>query len=300
MANKKDLDFSYSTIDEIFRLSIGETGDFSGALYNGDFSLSLEESQKAKNEFIAKSLQIGKGSKVLDMGCGWGPFSKYITDLGARSIGLSLSERQVESCRKNGLTVYLKDCREIKPQDFGMFDAVSSVGAFEHFCSIDDWKAGRQEKIYRDFFKSVAEILPTGGRLYVQTMVFGKNKVPFEDINIDAKWGSPQHVMALMVKEFPGSWLPDGAEMVINNAKPDFKVISQSSGRLDYIETISQWRKKFRAFNFKKYWLYLNLLPKYFMDKEFRYRMAIFRLSPNKICFEKEIMDHFRLVFEKI
>ena len=79
MAEKKDLDFIYTTIDEIFRLSIGETGDYSGAKYDGDFSMSLEKAQRAKHEFIANSLNIKKGSKVLDMACGWGPFSKYIT-----------------------------------------------------------------------------------------------------------------------------------------------------------------------------------------------------------------------------
>ena len=41
MASKNDIDFTYTTLDKIFRLSIGETADFSGARYNGDFSLSL-------------------------------------------------------------------------------------------------------------------------------------------------------------------------------------------------------------------------------------------------------------------
>jgi cyclopropane-fatty-acyl-phospholipid synthase len=41
MAEKKDLDFTYTTIDKIFRLSIGETGDYSGAKYDGNFSMSL-------------------------------------------------------------------------------------------------------------------------------------------------------------------------------------------------------------------------------------------------------------------
>ena len=78
-----------------------------------------------------------------------------------------------------------------------------------------------------------------------------------------------------------------------------FKLISQSSGRLDYIETIKQWRRKFRKFNLNKYWLYLLLIPKFMTSREFRYQVAIFRISPNKICFEREIMDHYRLVFEK-
>ncbi len=124
--------------------------------------------------------------------------------------------------------------------------------------------------------------------------------IDFEDFDVHAKKGSAAHVSALMIKEFPGSWLPYGPEMVIRNAEPNFKLISQSSGRLDYIETIGQWRKKFRKFNLKKYWLYLSLVPKFLTDKEFRHQVAIFRISPNRVCFEQEIMDHFRLVFEKV
>lgn len=301
MAGKQDLDFTYTTIDKIFRLSIGETGDYSGAKYDGDFSMTLEEAQKAKHKFIADSLYIKEGSKVLDMACGWGPFMRYINEeRGATSIGLTLSEGQAEACQKNGLNVLVQDCRYVKPEDYGTFDAVTCIGGLEHFCSVEEWQAGKQEQVYRDFFETVYNLLPTGGRFYMQTMVFSKNMIAFEDFDINAEEGSAANVCALMVKEFPGSWLPYGPEMVIRNAEPKFKLISKSSGRLDYIETIGQWRKKFRQFNLKKYWLYLSLLPKYFTDKEFRHQVAIFRVSPNRVCFEKEIMDHYRLVFEKV
>ena len=301
MAEKKDLDFTYTTIDKIFRLSIGETGDYSGAKYDGDFSMSLEEAQRAKHKFIADSLNIKKGSKVLDMGCGWGPFCKYIIqEREAISIGLTLSHGQAEACQKNGLNVLVKDCRYVKPEDFGMFDAITCIGGLEHFCSVKEWKEGKQEKIYSDLFQTLYNLLPSGGRFYLQTMTLSKNMIDYEDFDINAKRGSAPHVCALMVKEFPGSWLPYGPEMVIRNAEPHFKLISQSSGRLDYIETIGQWRKKFRKFNLKKYWLYLSLIPKYITDKDFRHQVDIFRISPNRVCFEQEIMDHYRLVFEKI
>lgn len=301
MAEQKDMDFTYSTIDEIFRLSIGETADYSGAKYDGDFSMTLEEAQRAKHKFIADSLFIQKGTKVLDMACGWGPFSKYIKeDRGADSIGLTLSQGQADACQKNGLNVIVKDCRYVKPEDFGMFDAIVCIGGLEHFCSVEEWQAGKQEQVYRDFFQTLSDLLPVGGRFYMQTMTFSKNMIDFKDFDLNAKKGSAPHVLALMVKEFPGSWLPYGPEMVIRNAEPHFKLISQSSGRLDYIETIGQWRKRFRKFHFKKYLLYLSLIPKYFTDKEFRHLVAIFRVSPNRVCFEKEIMDHYRLVFEKV
>jgi cyclopropane-fatty-acyl-phospholipid synthase len=301
MAEKKDLDFTYTTIDKIFRLSMGETGDYSGAKYDSDFSMSLEKAQRAKHEFIADSLNIKKGSKVLDMACGWGPFSKYITqEREATSIGLTLSKGQAEACQKNGLNVLVQDCRYVKPEDFGLFDAITCIGGLEHFCSVEEWKEGKQEKIYSDFFQTLYNLLPRGGRFYMQTMTFSKNMIDYEDFDINAKKGSAPHVCALMAKEFPGSWIPYGHEMVIRNARPHFKLISQSSGRLDYIETIGQWRKKFRKFNLKKYWLYLSLIPKYITNKEFRHQIAIFRISPNRVCFEQEIMDHYRLVFEKI
>lgn len=301
MAEKQDMDFTYTTIDKIFRLSIGETGDYSGARYDGDFTLSLEEAQRAKHKYIADKLNITKGSRVLDMACGWGPFSRYITnERGAESIGLTLSQGQAEACRKNGLNVIVQDCRYVKPSDFGIFDAIVCIGGLEHFCSVEEWKEGKQEKVYSDFFKMLYQLLPVGGRFYMQTMTFSKNMIAFEDFDIHAEKGSAPHVLALMAKEFPGSWLPYGPEMVTRNAKPGFKLIDQSSGRLDYIETISQWRKKFRKFDLRKYLLYLSLIPKYLTNMEFRHQVEIFNVSPNRICFEKEIMDHYRLVFEKI
>lgn len=300
MATKQDLDFAYSTIDKIFRQSMGETGDFSGARYNQDFSLTLEQAQRAKHEYIANQLNIKEGTRVLDLGCGWGPFIHYATHIrNAKCMGITLSSGQAEACKQKGLEVYVKDCRTIVPEDFGTFDAIVSLGAFEHFSSIDDYKQGNQEKIYDSFFKSVYDLLPQGGRFYLQTMVFGKNMLPLEQLDINADKNSDAYILALMVKQFPGSWLPYGSEMILRNTEPYFKLIDMSSGRLDYIETIKQWRARFRKFQLLKYLNYLSLFPSLIFNKEFRHRVAVFRINPNKICFERETMDHFRFVFEK-
>jgi cyclopropane-fatty-acyl-phospholipid synthase len=192
------------------------------------------------------------------------------------------------------------DCRTIKPGTFGSFDAVVSLGAFEHFCSIEEYKAGKQNEIYNDFFKTVSDLLPVGGRFYLQTMVFSKNMLPLEHVSINDDPNSASYVIALMIKEFPGSWLAFGDKHIIETAAPYFKLICKSSGRLDYIQTIKEWRKKFRRFHFKKYLLYASLIPKIITDKDFRHRLAIFKISPNKVCFEKEILDHYRIVFEKV
>jgi cyclopropane-fatty-acyl-phospholipid synthase len=301
MANKEDLDFTYTTIDKIFRLSMGEMGDYSGARFGGDFSMTLEKAQEQKHRFIAESLNIKAGSKVLDMACGWGPFLNYIKKQGVNGMGVTLSTGQAEACKKNGLDVRVHDCRTITPETYGTkFDAVTCIGGLEHFCSVEEYQAGKQDAVYTDFFKHIYDLLPTGGRFYMQTMVFSKNMLPLEKIDINAEKGSDSYVLALMVKEFPGSWLPYGYEHVVKNAEPMFKLISKSSGRLDYIETINRWRKNFRKFNLHKYLLFASLIPKYLTDKEFRHQIAVFKVSPNKVCFEREIMDHYRLVFEKV
>src|SRR3954454_22589590 len=103
MADRKDLEFTYSLIDRIFRLSLGELADFSGAKYDGDFTLTLEQAQRQKHEYVAEQIGIDDGRRVLDLGCGWGPLLNYIRSRGATGVGVTLSSAQAEACRRNGL-----------------------------------------------------------------------------------------------------------------------------------------------------------------------------------------------------
>ena len=299
MGSKQDIDFTYTTLDKIFRLSIGETADFSAARYNGNFSITLEEAQRAKHQFISDQLNLQEGSRVLDMGCGWGPFLKFSSEKGVIATGLTLSDGQYKACRKNGFDVHIKDVRTLSPKEFGTFDAVVSVGAFEHFSSPEEYKSGKQEKIYRDFFETVGKLLPTGGRFYLQTMTFTKNMIEPDAMDIHADKNSDEYILALSAKHLPGAWLPYGSEMIIRNADPFFKLINISSGRSDYIETIRIWRKMLRRFSFRKYMLYLKLILEYMQNKKFRHMIQVFKISPLKVCFERDLMDHYRMVFEK-
>src|ERR1700736_2165528 len=105
MADSKDIDFTYSLTDRVFRLSLGELADFSGAKYDGNFSLSLEEAQRRKHEYVAEQLGIGPGKRILDMGCGWGALLSFIRTRGATGTGVTLSAAQVVACRRHGLDV---------------------------------------------------------------------------------------------------------------------------------------------------------------------------------------------------
>jgi cyclopropane-fatty-acyl-phospholipid synthase len=298
MAERDELEFSYSLIDRVFRLSLGELADFSGAKYDGDFSLSLEQAQRRKHEYVAEQVGIGPGRRLLDLGCGWGPLLAFARSRGGTGVGVTLSSAQAAACRRHGLDVHLQDAREVTRDSFGPFDAVASLGAFEHFCSPEEQRAGRQEEVYRGLFAGIASLLPAGGRLYLQTMVFGPNMIPLDRIDIDAPRGSDAWYLALMGRQFPGSFLPYGQEQIIGSAEPHFRLVSSTSGRLDYIETIRQWRKRFAAPSVRKTLLKLQLLPRWLTSADFRLAFTA-GVSANSVCFERELLDHDRLVFEK-
>jgi cyclopropane-fatty-acyl-phospholipid synthase len=302
MAERRDVEFTYSLTDRIIRLSLGELPDFSGAMFNGDFSLGLEEAQRRKHEYVAEQLGIGPGRRLLDLGCGWGPLLAYARSRGGVGVGVTLSSAQVAACRRYGLDVYLEDARELDRERFGTFDAVASLGAFEHFCSPENYRAGRQEEIYRDLFARVSSVLAPGGRFYLQTMVFGRNMIPASRIDLDALRAVPprdsdEWYIALLGRQFPGSWLPFGQEQVVGCAEPHFRLVSSVSGRLDYIETIKRWNARIGAPSFKKTLLKLRLLPRWLTSADFRLAFTS-GVSANQVCFQRELLDHYRLVFE--
>jgi cyclopropane-fatty-acyl-phospholipid synthase len=303
MATREDLDFTYSLTDRIFRLSMGELADFSGAKYDGLFSLSLEEAQRRKHEYVGEQLGIGPGRRLLDLGCGWGPLLNFVRSRGATGVGVTLSSAQAMACRRHGLDVHLFDARQVSRESFGQFDAVASLGALEHFCSPEDYRAGRQDEVYHRLFAQIANVLPDKGRLYLQTMVFGRNMIAAEQIDLDALKGLPPRgsdawYLALMGRQFPGSWLPFGREQIVRCAEPYFCLVSSSNGRLDYIETISQWNARIGTPSFRKNLLKLALLPRWIASADFRLAFTS-GVSANKVCFERELLDHHRLVFEK-
>jgi cyclopropane-fatty-acyl-phospholipid synthase len=298
VADRAEIEFTYTSIDRILRLSLGELADFSGAKYDGDFALTLEQAQRRKHDYIAEQIGIGEGQRLLDLGCGWGGLLNYARERGSEGVGVALSRAQVASCRRHGLDVHLCDARTITRARFGAFDAVASLGAFEHFCSPDDYRAGRQKAVYREFFANTASVLPVGGRFYLQTMVFGPKMIPIEEVSEHAPPDSDAFILFLLGCQFPASLLPFGREQVVCCAEPHFRLIASSSGRLDYIETITQWSRRIGAPSLRKRLLKLSLLPLWLRSPTFRYGFTS-GVSANKVCFERELLDHFRLVFER-
>jgi cyclopropane-fatty-acyl-phospholipid synthase len=299
MATQKQIGSTYNFIDGIFRMSLGEMADFSGAMYDGDFSKTLNQAQRDKHDYILRNLNITARSRVLDIGCGWGPMLNAIRNIGARGVGITLSTAQAASCKRQGLEAHIMDWKDMGAGTFGRFNAIVSLGAFEHFCSKEDFLAGEQDRIYDHFFKLCDELLERNGRLYLQTMLFGKRMIDPAEISKNAPGTSDARMLWLLEKAFPGSWPPSGEDQVLRTAAPYFDVISLKNGRLDYIETIGQWNKRMNSFSFRKLVKVLGFARHFFTDQDFLYRLQGIVVGPLRECFKRELLDHRRMVFAK-
>jgi len=129
-------------------------------------------------------------------------------------------------------------------------------------------------------------------------MAFGRRMIPLDEIDIRAPRHSDAWYLALMGRQFPGSLLPFGEEQIVRAAGPHLRLVSSMSGRLDYIETIRQWRMRFATPSVRKTLLKLRLLPRWLTSEDFRLAFTS-GVSANSVCFERELLDHHRLVFER-
>jgi cyclopropane-fatty-acyl-phospholipid synthase len=300
MASQREIQQTYDFMDRVIRLSLGECPDITGARYDGDYSQTLEEAQRAKHAFVVEAVKLKPGMRLLDIGSGWGPMLRAARDAGADAVGITLSPKQAAACRRQGLEAHVKDWKTMSPGDLGTFDAIVSIGAFEHFCSPEEHLRGEQDAIYRRFFTLCRRLLPERGRLYLQTMVWGSNAKPYAAISLKAPKDSDEYLLALMEKLYPGSWLPDGADQIARDAE-GFRLVSADSGRRDYIETMKEWGlRDMRRTALRNPVLLVQLSARYALSRDFRYQVECLARACNRTCFERKIMDHVRMVFESL
>ena len=119
MATRPQIDDTYNYMDAVFRATLGENPDITCAFYDGDFSKTLEDAQRDKHDHILDGLGFRAGMRMLDVGCGWGPLLSAAVGRGGSAIGLTLSSKQAEACRRSGLEAHVRDWKEVTRETFG-------------------------------------------------------------------------------------------------------------------------------------------------------------------------------------
>ncbi|MFN0093051.1 MAG: class I SAM-dependent methyltransferase [Acidimicrobiales bacterium] len=150
----------YDVSNEFYRLFLGPTMTYSCAVFEHDDD-PLDLAQEQKYELICRKLGLEPGMRLLDVGCGWGGMVMHAARrYGVEAVGITVSQRQVELARQRVVEAGLGGKVEIRFQDYrdvsdGPFDAVSSIGMFEHV------GAARLS----EYFTHLSQVLRPGGRL---------------------------------------------------------------------------------------------------------------------------------------
>ncbi len=127
----------YDVSNEFYRLILGESMTYSCAYWTQQ-EMSLDGAQEAKYELIATKLGLSSGMRLLDVGCGWGGMAIHAArHHGVSVLGITVSSAQAELAAKRVAEAGVADRVEIRLQDYrevedGPFDAISSIGMFEH------------------------------------------------------------------------------------------------------------------------------------------------------------------------
>lgn len=95
---------------------------------------NLDKAQQAKMDLVCRKLNLKRGMKLLDTGCGFGNFARYAAaTYGVKVVGFTISKEQSKKARERckGLPVEIRymDYREMKPEKF---DRIASIGMMEH------------------------------------------------------------------------------------------------------------------------------------------------------------------------
>ena len=301
MKTPKSVGQAYDFISAGHLIALGEYPDITAAFYDGDYSKTLRGAQRGKHNWVLEGIKFEEGDRVLDIGSGWGPMLKVIKDRKGCGRGLTVSKKQTEYCRRRGLDVLLQDWKEANPGELGSYDGAISIGAFEHFCSKEEYFNGQQERIYGDFFRFCHGILRDNGRLYLQTMLWGSNAPDFDKVKNDSTSGTPERIMRVLL-DLSSWWPPASKKQILKAAEPYFEFIESNNGRKDYVQTFEEWYKGWgRALKTKRVKTSFVLLR--LTNRDFRniYSILNEQLQGNYFqrAFAESLLDHERMFFEK-
>jgi cyclopropane fatty-acyl-phospholipid synthase-like methyltransferase len=143
-----------------------DKGDLTEGLYSDNYQWSAAKAMKHKYDTYFKYLRLKPGMSLLDMGCGYCKWSKYLKKRGIHVIGLTLSKPQKEMCESYKIKVYLEDFRIFIQKTNQKFDAVSALGSLEHLTS-SGMTPNEEYRVHNEFFRNINRILNSNGRAII-------------------------------------------------------------------------------------------------------------------------------------
>jgi cyclopropane-fatty-acyl-phospholipid synthase len=214
----------YDVGNDFYSLVLGPSMVYSCAVWASP-ETGLDAAQAAKLDLVCRKLGLAPGSRLLDVGCGWGSMAIHAAQhYGATVVGITLSEEQARMARKRVAEAGLTEKVDIRVQDYravddGPFDAISSIGMAEH--------VGRQQM--PRYVAQLTGLLRPGGRLLNHAIAWNAG---------DATW-DPDTFIARYV--FPDGELLALGEMVGLLEAGGLEVLDVEALRRHYALTLRAW-----------------------------------------------------------
>jgi cyclopropane-fatty-acyl-phospholipid synthase len=263
--SKQNVAHHYDLDGRLYSLFLDADKQYSCAYFETP-DANLDDAQLAKKRHLAAKLLVGPGSRVLDIGCGWGGLGLYLAEFGsARVTGITLSTEQIGVANARAAEKNLARSAKFLLQDYrdvdGPFERIVSVGMFEHV-GVD---------FYTTFFERCAELLTVDGVMLLHSI--GRSEGPDSTNPWIAKY------------IFPGGYIPALSEVLPAIERAGLLVCDIEILRLHYAETLKAWRERFVARCEEVVQLY---------DERFA-RMWEFYLAASEMAFRKQNLMNFQI-----
>ena len=216
----------YDLGNDFFRRWLDEQMVYTCAYFPSP-TLSLEQAQKRKMDYVCRKLRLQPGESVIEAGCGWGALARHMArHYGVRVRAYNISHEQILYARERAAAEGLAAQVEYVEDDYrnirGRCDAFVSVGMLEHV------GAGN----YRTFGALIDACLAPHGRGLLHSI--GRNQ--------------PCPMNAWIERRiFPGSYPPTLREMMTVLEPAGFSVLDVENLRLHYAKTLEHWLARFEA-----------------------------------------------------
>lgn len=229
--SRRNIHAHYDLGNAFYALWLDQSMNYSSAWFQGDLSGNLTQAQNAKMRRALQSAGVQPGSRVLEIGCGWGALAEMAAgEFQAHVTGVTLSTAQLawgqSRMQAAGLTpqvdLRLQDYRDIHD---GPFDAI---------CSIEMVEAVGQA-YWPSYFGAMARLLKPGGRACVQSIVI-------DDALFERYVQGTDFIQQYV---FPGGCLPSPSRFRAAAHQAGLRVVEEFAFGGDYAETLRRWHRQF-------------------------------------------------------
>lgn len=228
--SQKNISEHYDLSNDFFKLMLDDTMMYSSAVFEKPND-SLHDAQKRKIKLLADKLRLKPGSKVLEIGSGWGAMAIHLAKEKQCDVTtVTLSKEQKALCEERfkeeevekQIEILLKDYRDLE----GTFDAIIAVEMFE--------AVGKE---YFDiFFKKCESLLKPSGVMVMQIIT-----MPDQRYSAYAK--GTDFIQKYI---FPGGHLPSvGKILDTTSTHTRLNLLHMEEFTEDYAKTLRLWHEAF-------------------------------------------------------